>query len=233
MKVVRFPLIQRIEAAVMWAFPLSAAAGLLTALFWPEMILSSILFIWGISFMVFLLFPLYSKWVLGGENNQESRPKNSFFEILRVFFCLWATFLVGLLVYSGVTHSFNNGFWLRWGILSLVVVFLLSIDLAGSTPVYKSGMHEDRLFTVQLDKGKCRGANFCEQVCPRNCFEVHPKKHSAEMPRASQCVQCGACMVQCPFDALYFKNPRGEVVTPDIIRKYKLNLMGKRALKMD
>lgn len=233
MRVARFPLIQRIEAAVMWAFPLSAAAVLLTALFWPGMILSSSLFIWGISFVVFLLFPLYSKGVLWRGKTKGSSPGSSVHEFLRVLVCLWATFLVGLLVYSWVTHSFNTGFWIRWGILSLVVIFLLSIDLAGSTPVYKSGMHEDRLFMVHLDKEKCRGAGFCEQVCPRNCFEVHPKTHSAEMPRASQCVQCGACIVQCPFDALFFKDPRGEVVTPETIRKFKLNLMGKRSLKMD
>ncbi|MFO7979433.1 MAG: HgcAB-like fusion protein [Candidatus Aminicenantes bacterium] len=233
MRVVRFPLLQRIEAAVMWAFPLSAAAGLLTAIFWPPMILSSILFIWGISFMVFLLFPLYSKWVLGREKTQNSRPKNWVYEVLRVFLCLWGTFWVGLLAYSGATHSFNTGFWFKWGILSLAVVFLLSIDLAGSTPIYKSGMHEDRLFTVYLDKGKCRGAGFCEKVCPRNCFEIYEKTHSAEIPRASLCIQCGACIVQCPFDALFFKNPQGEVVTPEMVRKFKLNLMGKRALKMD
>jgi NAD-dependent dihydropyrimidine dehydrogenase PreA subunit len=233
MRMVRFPLRQRIEVAVMWAFPISVGACVLTAFFWPQMILSSNLFIWGISFLVFLLFPLYSKWVLVKETTKDPRPRNFVYEFLRVLFFLWGTFLVGLLVYSGITHSFQIQFWVQWGILSLVVIFLLSIDLAGSTPVYKSGMHEDRLFTVFLDKEKCRGAGFCERVCPRDCFEVHPKTHSADMPRASQCVQCGACIVQCPFDALFFKNPQGDVVTPDTVRKFKLNLMGKRALKTD
>jgi len=233
MRAVKFSLLQRIEAAVMWAFPLSLAAALLTGWFWPQMIVSSLLFIWGISFLVFGLFPIYSQWLFGRKNTRHSRSKNSIYEIIKVFFFLWGAFLVGLLIYSGITHSFRTGFWLRWGILSLAVIFLLSLDLAGSTPVYKSGMHEDRLFRVHLDKEKCRGAGFCGQVCPRNCFEIHPKTHSAEMPRASQCVQCGACIVQCPFDALYFKNPKGETVTPETVRKYKLNLMGKRALKRD
>jgi ferredoxin len=41
-------------------------------------------------------------------------------------------------------------------------------------------------------------------------------------------VQCGACIVQCPFDALYFASPNGDVVAPDTVRRFKLNLLGNR-----
>jgi NAD-dependent dihydropyrimidine dehydrogenase PreA subunit len=222
MRIVKFPLGQRIEVAVMWAFPLSLVAGLLSALFWPRMNLQLNLLIWGVSFLVFLLFPLYAKWLL--------RRK---FDFLRILFFFWGIFLTGLLAYSLIFHSFESGFWLWWSLASLGIIFLLSIDLAGNTPVYKSGLHEEKRFTVHLDKEKCRGAGFCEQVCPRNCFKVERKAHTADMPAVSQCVQCGACVVQCPFDALLFKNAKGEVIAPDAIRKFKLNLMGRRALKQD
>jgi len=43
-----------------------------------------------------------------------------------------------------------------------------------------------------------------------------------------RCIQCGACIIQCPFDALYFESPKGDIISPDTIRKYKLNLVGKR-----
>ncbi len=222
MRIVKFPLGQRIEVAVMWAFPLSLVAGLLSALFWPRMNLQLNLLIWGVSFLVFLLFPLYAKWLL--------RRK---FDFLRILFFFWGIFLTGLLAYSLIFHSFESGFWLWWSLASLGIIFLLSIDLAGNTPVYKSGLHEEKRFNIHLDKEKCRGAGFCEQVCPRNCFKVERKAHTADMPAASQCVQCGACVVQCPFDALLFKNAKGEVIAPDAIRKFKLNLMGRRALKQD
>lgn len=56
------------------------------------------------------------------------------------------------------------------------------------------------------------------QITVRKCASI----------RAEQCVQCGACIVQCPFDALYFQSPDGDVITPDTVRQFKLNLLGSR-----
>jgi ferredoxin len=52
----------------------------------------------------------------------------------------------------------------------------------------------------------------------------------ALLPRAAQCVQCGACIVQCPFDALHFRGPKGKIVPPEVIRRFKLNLLGGRTV---
>lgn len=56
-------------------------------------------------------------------------------------------------------------------------------------------------------------------------------RHIPVIPRAERCVQCGACMVQCPFDALCFETPDGDMIYPDVIRKFKLNLLGNRLVK--
>ena len=127
---------------------------------------------------------------------------------------------------------FTWGFIFHWGFISFIVILILSLDLRGSTPIYKSGLHEDRFLKVVLDEEKCRGAGFCEQVCPKNCYEVDKSRHIATMPRVDRCVQCGACVLQCPFDALYFRSPKGGIVSPAIIRKFKLNLIGKRLVKV-
>lgn len=111
-------------------------------------------------------------------------------------------------------------------------MLILSLDLRGSTPLYKSSLHEDRLFSVVIDKEKCRGAGLCQDVYPRGCFQVDRRRHIAAITQAQLCVQCGACIVQCPFDALSFRSPDGRTILPHTIRKYKLNLMGKRVSKL-
>ena len=51
-----------------------------------------------------------------------------------------------------------------------------------------------------------------------------------ELAHEERCVRCGACVVQCPMDALAFEDEDGRRVEPDTIRRYKLNLLGKRAV---
>ena len=53
------------------------------------------------------------------------------------------------------------------------------------------------------------------------------------LARAHACVQCGACIVQCPFDALHFQHPDGGVIEPETIRRFKLNLVGKRLVRTE
>jgi len=119
-----------------------------------------------------------------------------------------------------------------WGIVSLIVVLIIFIDLAGSTPVYKGGLHKESLLHVVLDKKRCKGTGVCEDICPRNCFEIDRKNHIAKMPRINLCEQCGACIVQCPSDALWFESPDYKIIPPETIRKYKLNLIGKRIVNV-
>ena len=64
------------------------------------------------------------------------------------------------------------------------------------------------------------------------CFEK-PAEASADrriaIAHEERCVRCGACIVQCPMDALAFENEAGERVEPETIRRFKLNLLGKRS----
>lgn len=221
---------QRIELAVSWAFPISVFFALIIIPFWREALLPLFSMVWGLSLLIFVSFPLYQKWL----SPEGKRIGFVFFDFGRGGFqlILWGILIIALLAYSLSVGHFSWGFLLRWGFVSFIVVLLLSIDLMGSTPVFKSGLHEERLMRVVLDEKRCRGAGVCEQVCPRNCYDVDTHRHVATMPRAERCVRCGACIVQCPFDALSFKTPKGETITPENVRRFKLNLLGKRLVRI-
>ncbi|MFQ6065706.1 MAG: HgcAB-like fusion protein [bacterium] len=230
MREVEFPWVQRIEVAASWAFPISIILALIIALLWREAILPLIFLVWGLSFLIFASFPLYSHWL----SSEGKRVGFIFFDFGRGGFqlILWGVLILGLVGYNILLGDFTWGFIFRWSFISFVVALLLSIDLMGSTPVYKSGLHEERLLRVIIDKKRCKGAGFCERVCPRNCYKVNRSRHVATMLRSERCIQCGACIVQCSFDALHFESPKGEIIAPETVRKFKLNLMGKRLVKM-
>jgi NAD-dependent dihydropyrimidine dehydrogenase PreA subunit len=231
MRQVRFPWTQRIEMAVAWAFPLSLLAGLIVLVFWRAAVLPLVVLIWGLALLIFLLFPLYQRW-LGSEGRKLGFV---FFDFGHggLQLALWGIFMVGLVAYAALTGQLAWESILRWAVASLLIVLVISLDLMGSTPVYKSGLHEDRRLKVRLDEDKCDGDGVCVEVCPRNCFELDARQHVATMPRAGQCVQCGACIVQCPCDALWFKGPEGHVVAPEDVRRYKLNMTGKRLVEAE
>ena len=228
MRAASFPWPQRLEMAVAWAFPISLVALVMFPL-WRGSVLPLLGLVWALSLVIFLAFPLYERR-LHTEGNSVGLV---FFDFGQraIPLVLWGLFIVAFVGYALLAGEF---FWelpFRWGLISLVVILLLSLDLMGSTPVYKSGLHADRLLRITLDSDRCKGAGFCEQVCPVDVFEVDHSRHLAALPRSAQCVQCGACIVQCPFDALYFRSPTGAVVSPDAVRKFKLNMLGKRLVK--
>jgi ferredoxin len=217
---VGFPWTQRLEVAAAWAFTLSVVAALIVGLLWREALLTSILVIWGLSLAVCLSFPLYERWLGSGARRGGA--------VLGAFMVLWvAVMLAGV----GYYYVFGQVVWgdiLRWALLTLVVLLVMGVDFLGTTPVYKSSLQEDRLLEVVLDEERCRGVGYCEDVCPRDCYEVDRQRHKATIPRSSRCVQCGACIVQCPCDALHFETPDGGLIPPETIRRFKLNMMGKR-----
>jgi NAD-dependent dihydropyrimidine dehydrogenase PreA subunit len=227
MRTVRFAWPQRLEMAVAWAFPMSLLALLLLP-FWKEGVLPLIGFVWAAATLIFLSFPLYQARLRTTEKNIGF----VFFDFGKrgVPLSLWAFFMLGLVGYSLLAGEFSWKFVFGLGLSSLIVLLILGLDLMGSTPSYKSGLHEDRLLRIELDAEQCKGAGFCEQVCPTNVFTVDHDLRLAFLSREGQCVQCGACIVQCPFDALHFRSPTGDIVAPDMIRRFKLNLLGNRTV---
>ncbi|GAB6101841.1 hypothetical protein JCM16138_10640 [Thermococcus atlanticus] len=229
MREVEFPAVQRVEMAVMWAFPFSIIVALLAFFLWRSAVLPLFILSWLLPFLIFISFPVYSGLLARGKKKAGLSRYTIIFDFSRLPLIMEGAFLLLLAAYGLFTGNLSFDFILRWGFVSFVMVLLVSIDLMGSTPVYKSGLHEERLLRVALDEEKCTGCGVCVQVCPRNCYEIDG---IARMPRAGKCVQCGACIVQCPFDALFFESPDGRIIPPETIRKFKLNLMGRRLVRV-
>jgi NAD-dependent dihydropyrimidine dehydrogenase PreA subunit len=226
MRTVAFPLHRRLEMAVAWAFPLS----LLTLVLLPfrrAAVVPAAALVWGLALAVYAAFPLYRRWLRATTRRSVGGLAVDVGQ-LGLVLALWAGLLAGWSALAAVRGAGHDGPTLGWALGSLLILVVLGLDLSGSTPIYKSGLQADRLFAITLDAERCTGAAFCAQVCPKDVFTIDHDRRVATLPRADECVQCGACIVQCPFDALHFTSPDGTTVAPDVVRQYKLNLMGTR-----
>ena len=225
MRKVKFRVLQRIEIAVMWFF---LAALILMPIWGPLYGIEAVFMlaqIFLIYFLVMISFPIYEKIF-----QKEASKKKSFFSLgnMVVFFINIIYAAIGVVLYAIVYKHNYSGILIRWSIVSFVLVLMIGMDLKGSTPIYKSDTHQDRLYDVGINLERCKGTRICIDVCPRNCFEMIEDQNKVSNPRKVNCVQCGGCIVQCPFDALYFINKAGDIIQPETIRKFKLNMMGKR-----
>jgi len=54
--------------------------------------------------------------------------------------------------------------------------------------------------TLVLDEQKCIGCSLCTEVCPHGVFEMQGKK--AGIVDFNACMECGACVGNCPADAI-------------------------------
>lgn len=217
MRQVRFGLGQRLEMAVMWAVPFTLLT-LIALLFWSAGFLPLVGLIWAVTLAVYVAFPLYEPLV--------SRAWSSALVPLALFLLLFGGVVVGGVALVGaVMRQLSLSYLLRWGGLGIGAVLLLSFDLPGTTPLYKSWSHSERGYRVVVEPERCVLCGRCERVCPRGVFAVD---EVISQPHIQRCERCAACIVQCPTDALVFSTPEGERIPPRAVRRHKLNLLGER-----
>jgi NAD-dependent dihydropyrimidine dehydrogenase PreA subunit len=54
--------------------------------------------------------------------------------------------------------------------------------------------------TLQYDPAECIGCKMCEAVCPHAVFVMNGRL--AELARPEACMECGACQLNCPTNAI-------------------------------
>lgn len=232
MRQVSFPLLSRLEMAVAWAFPISAIGCAILVVGWRHLALPFAGMVWGVSVGLFALFPWLFKRVWPEAKNRPGwmRYLVLFDPSIQRNFVVWLVFVAGLAALDYVSGGWATWDFVGWSLASFLLVLLISMDMPGNTPIYKSGLHEDRRLHIELDREACQGRAMCWEVCPKNCYVIDSSIHKAAIALPDACVQCGACVVQCPEDALAFISLTGQRIPPETIRRYKLNMVGRRAI---
>lgn len=210
MRHVRFGLRERLEMAAAWATPMSLIA---TPFAWRHLAAVWAL-IWSLAIAVFML---YDRIPLG------ERARQGVYGVLGV---------AGVAVALAASGGWSGAHLAAWGAACVGIVALLTFDYAGSSPTGASGLFKEREFHVALDLDRCKGAYNCWAVCPEACFDKRPETHKIAITHDDRCIRCGACIVQCPQDALAFQTPDGWRVDPEEIRRFKLNMFGKRVRRV-
>lgn len=61
--------------------------------------------------------------------------------------------------------------------------------------------------TLQYDPSLCIGCGVCVDVCPHAVFEMTGRL--ARLVHAQACMECGACQLNCPTNAIRVENGVG------------------------
>ena len=205
---VRFALPERIEMAVAWATPTALVVGGIAAVTRPSWTLPLVGLASALALVVFLLY------------DRLPQPRR-----------LWVGSVASVLSLAAVFLAGGHGPALAAAVVSSVVLTaILTFDYSGSTPIEGGSHFEETQWHMSLDLERCKGVYFCWQVCPEACFEKREDVRKVEFAHSDRCIRCGACVVQCPTDALAFEDGEGRRIEPAVVRRFKLNLLGRRAV---
>lgn len=211
MRHVRFALAERLEMAATWAAPTAIVAGVAGALLRPSFALPLVALSLLLAVALFLVYdrlPEPRRWVFGAV-------------------ALGVSLALVAFAGGGPAALATDA-----AAVALLVA-VLTFDYPGTTPIEGGSFFEQRTWRITLDLERCQGVYSCWEVCPEACFEKRDGVRKVDLAHDERCVRCGACVVQCPMDALHFEDERGRRVEPETIRRYKLNMMGRRAVEAD
>jgi NAD-dependent dihydropyrimidine dehydrogenase PreA subunit len=208
MRRVRFGVRERLEMAASWATPMALVAAIASLIIHPSWTVPLIALMCALAVAVFTIY------------DRLPAPRRLYLIIAAALSAVAATALAGGAIAALVTAA----------LVSVAASWLLTYDYAGSTPIEGGSHFREARWHINLDPDRCKGVYFCWQVCPEACFDKREDIRKVELARGDGCIRCGACVVQCPTDALYFQSSTGRRIEPETIRRFKLNLLGQRSV---
>lgn len=206
MRAVRFGPRERLEMAAAWGVPGALILGGATSLAKPGWALPFAAGVVALALAVFLAY------------DRLPAPRRTWLMVGASALAALATGLAG--GSAGAIAAAAVG--------AVGVSLLLTFDYSGSTPLEGGSHFEERRWHITLDTERCAGVFRCWEVCPEACFEKDEPARKVLLAHDERCIRCGACVAQCPKDALAFETADGERIDPETTRRYRLNLMGQR-----
>ncbi len=208
MRHVRFGIRERLEMATAWAVPMMLLGAIPVLALRPSWLLPLIAMVWVLAIAVFTLYD----------------------RLLRESFIRLAIPASLIPLALAAIAGAGTAALIAAPVGGIVLSALLTFDYSGSTPIEGGSHFKEARWHIKLDLDRCKGVYFCWQVCPEACFDKREDVRKVEIARSDSCIRCGACVVQCPTDALSFEDESGNRIEPATIRRFKLNLLGQRSV---
>lgn len=194
-----FGLRHRIDMLVSMNFIIWLPPATVIAIFFRELLLPFSLLFWTIAACGYLLFPLIP--------GKTVRNKS---------LALSAASLAGFTL-AGYATTGNPLLFPGWAAGSLVIIQAIFFDMGGIVAPLPSDaerillrrhlplphvLREKKIGLIDLNLKRCIGCFTCTDICPLGVFDIDREQRKTILARPQTCFSCGACVLQCPTDAL-------------------------------
>ncbi len=116
--------------------------------------------------------------------------------IVAAIFVVWAHFFGGMTPWALIA-------WVGW---ILLVSAFVGYDMPSWSPLWRQDLKELLLGVnnthVEVVPDKCITCHMCDVVCPTGVFGRNPETNKYEVVNLDACEACGACIENCPTDAI-------------------------------
>jgi len=117
--------------------------------------------------------------------------------------------LMGAAMFVAVAHGASTPApWLLvgWSGWILLISAFVGYDMPSWSPLWRQDLKELVLGVknthVEIIAGKCIGCHVCDIVCPANVFAHNAETKKYEVVNLDACQACGACIENCPTEAI-------------------------------